>query len=450
MLLTGKSKTYHDRLASSTTVSGRSDAYHHFLNVTQPIPEDAFPADKLLRAGQTYHFDFLFVVPEQLLSRACRHVAPDHVHNAHLKLPPSLGDRAVSGRGDELLDDFAPDMACITYTLTASLVEADRDDCCTTQSRTIRILPVVEEQPPITIDHPQTDYNSRCEKNVKAGLLKGRLGRLVMEMSQPKSINLPSPHSGDYDAPSTMATVNLRFDPTEATSSPPRLGTLSGKFKVTTFYATTARTSIPQRKDIQWDLHQGFHSHSIALPSRCVAGVEWTHHEHQSYESMSRHNSTSSSSSDSRSSIPAPSSKYRGQGFYTATILVPITLPTNKSFVPSFHSCIISRIYSLDMRLGLHSVTLMAPSLDLEVPIQVSVAPSPEAQRRASLVEQQEAMDEMDADDLFLPHATSFMGDHLVGHGGVGSNLSYGREDSPPQYEAIPQRGVSRGVRVLG
>jgi len=148
--------------------------------------------------------------------------------------------------------------------------------------------------------------------------------------------------------------------------------------------------------------------------------------------------------------MPSPSSKYRGQGFYTATILVPITLPSNKSFVPTFHSCIISRVYSLDLRLGLHSVTLMAPSLDVEVPIQVSVAPSPEAQRRASLVEQQEAMDETDADDLFLPQAASSMGDHLVGHGGVGSNLSYGREDSPPQYEAIPQRGVSRGVRVLG
>jgi hypothetical protein len=49
-------------------------------------------------------------------------------------------------------------------------------------------------------------------------------------------------------------------------------------------------------------------------------------------------------------------------------------LPKNKTFVPSFHSCIVSRNYVLDMELSyrITGATVGTPSIKLKVPVQVS------------------------------------------------------------------------------
>ena len=39
--------------------------------------------------------------------------------------------------------------------------------------------------------------------------------------------------------------------------------------------------------------------------------------------------------------------------YYTARVVVPIDLPkSDKTYVPSFHTCLVSRIYSLDIALA--------------------------------------------------------------------------------------------------
>src|ERR1700744_2256400 len=50
-----------------------SDAMHRFLAVAQPIPEESLPLPMVLQPGQTYTFPFSFVVPAQMLPRACSH-----------------------------------------------------------------------------------------------------------------------------------------------------------------------------------------------------------------------------------------------------------------------------------------------------------------------------------------------------------------------------------------
>jgi hypothetical protein len=63
--------------------------------------------------------------------------------------------------------------------------------------------------------------------------------------------------------------------------------------------------------------------------------------------------------------------------YYTASVVVPIILPKKKAFVPTFQSCLIARIYSLDLSLSFHPVgkTVLTPTLSLRVPIQITSQP---------------------------------------------------------------------------
>jgi len=428
----GTSKTFVDKITTSAAVAGRAVAFQQFLRLVQPLSESDLPEDMVFKAGKTYNIPFVFVVPQQLLLRVCRHeVSNDQIRDAHLTVPPSLGDATIAGRGEKLLDDFAPDMAAIKYAVNVKIDQTEGKPIV--KGRKVRIAPAAEEQPPVSVEGALHDYIMRAEKDVKKGLLKGKLGRLVLEVAQPKSIRLPSHQSKDQAPPSTMATIMLRFDPAEARSPPPRLGSLSSRLKVQTFYASAARTDVPTRKSLVWDASQGMHSDNVTLPSRHMTGVEWTYHETEEQARLTRQ---TSSTSDNFHPIPAASEKYQGAGFYTAQILVPISLPTNKVFVPTFHTCLVSRVYSLSLHLGLHSVS-MAPTVDLKVPVQISAEPSAEAQRRVSLIAEQEAFEVMDADNFFQTRTISPMAEHLIGR----SSLT-GASDLPPDYENLASGGM--------
>lgn len=441
----GTTKTFLERMSTSTVMSGRTEASHQFLKLSQPFTQDDLPTGNWLQAGRTYTFPFLFVVPEQLLPKVCRHdVHNEQIRQEHLKLPPSFGDKSLSKGGERSRDDFAPDMTRIGYAVTARLVEEqDGSDRFTVQKRSVRILPAVDEQPPITIDGSDKDYLLRSEKDVKKGLLKGKMGRLVLEIAQPKSIRLPALDSEDQPALSTMGTIMLRFDPAQVDSPPPRLGTLDSKLKISTFFASSARRDFPSRASMQHDLNQALHFETLSLPSRYMTGVEWTHHEYEDSEYLYRRSSAMSSSSTSQHSIPRPSEKYKGNGFYTAKILVPVTLPDDKAFVPTFHSCLISRVYSLSLHLGLHSAT-MAPSMTLKVPLQISAEQSTQARRSVSLAAEQ-LSSELEADYLLQSGVFGPVTEHVASRGSLAGALEMTYDDLLPEYEAMPRR---HGMRV--
>lgn len=384
---------------------------------------------------------FLFVVPEQSLDRICRHVV-EHatVRDEHLQLPPSLGDQGVQ---DSTPDDLSPDMASIRYAVTAKLVETEQNIGKTrsiVKAKKVRIVPARDELPPVNVDGANNDYIMRTEKSLRKGVFKGKLGTLVTEVAQPKSLRLSAPNATSPTPVSTMATVMLRFEPADERSQPPRLGSLSSKLKVNTFYGSSARQNIPSKKSMQWDLHQGLHSEAISLPSRCVAGVEWTHHSREESELLDRRDSAFSTSSLENHRTPLPSAKYQGNGFYTARILVPITLPGNKNFVPTFHSCLISRTYSITLSLGIHSVGL-GPNVELKVPVQISSAANADsrAQHRASLTAEEAVIEARDADDFFQTRTLSPAPEDVVGRS-ILPNVS---QELPPEYSAFSRPTAS-------
>lgn len=423
----------------------RSEATHRFLRLVQPLSRSQVP-DGIMEAGKTYTFPFTFVVPTHLLPRACAHKCVNtHVKEAHLLLPPSFGDPELSGSNGKLLDDLAPDMSRVSYSIRVKLTKWNNDgseNVVMEGSKKLLIKPAYEEQAPLNIDNDE-EYCGRQEKTLRKGLMKGKLGRLVMEAVQPKPFRLPATVPGEELPPiTTMSKVRLRFDPQEGGNPPPRLDSLSSKLKVTTFYASSPRHSLPTRNSTFPDMSRGYISETLQLSSLCVAGVEWQRHDPdvspvESSDLARRDSAHSTSSVSSDLVFPSPSSQYRVHlPYYTATIIVPLALPTNKHFVPTFHNCIVSRVYAIGLSLSIQGQPL-GPSLSLKLPVQISSEGSIASIERYRLSERaEEAVREADA--VFEPRVMGM------------ARLDMQNNDLPPGYDRLGHENRRAGTGGMG
>jgi len=233
--------------------------------------------------------------------------------------------------------------------------------------------------------------------------LRGKLGTLVMEAAQPSSFRLAA--LGSSEDASTYLRLRLRFDPASPTSSPPRLAGLMTKLRVNTYWATTARNHLARVSRQPWaDLTADSLSDTLQLSNLAVGAVEWETHKPIRSASALSVDSQSSSDSLNEQDVVAPSENYKDDSvFYTANVLVPMTLPTNKALIPSFHSCLVSRTYGLHVALGVEKGA--SRSLVIKVPVQVSASPSPASEERTRLaaVAVQAAMD---TEEAFEPRST--------------------------------------------
>lgn len=441
----GSTKTFIEKLQTTPGMSSSQSAFHNFLKLTQPIYESAYPQPRVLEAGRVYEFPFIFVVPQQLLPRICRHdVEHESVRDLHMQVPPSLGGLGDAEGLEGRLDDFAPEMININYHIVARLQE-EGQHTISLETRSLDILPSFDEQPPVNVDGADNDYLMRKEKNIKKGLFKGRLGRLVVEADQPKSLRLPCDYAVSHGVVSTAATIRLRFDPADGNASPPKLSNLSTKLKVNNWYSDAAQPIVPNKKSITYDYRQGLHSELITLSSRSMENVEWKFHNNDmSLPTLNRRDSAISGSSSSEKAIPSASEKYQGAGFYTADILVPVTLPNKKHFVPTFHTCLVSRTYTLYLNLHTQGGTVTSPNVELKVPVQISAKSRVDPEiARASLIADETVEERTSADEFFVPRTISPMEQGLVWN----SNLPSVPSALPPQYEVFAQGG--RGVAVV-
>ncbi|KAJ5623681.1 hypothetical protein N7490_012286 [Penicillium lividum] len=84
----------------------------------------------------------------------------------------------------------------------------------------------------------------------------------------------------------------------------------------------------------------------------------------RSYISYRTLNSYSSTDSDDST---GHSASFAGDTYYTASLVILISLPNSQTFVPTFHSCLVSRTYSLDVSLSYHTpaANVLTPSISL-------------------------------------------------------------------------------------
>ncbi|KAF8848947.1 hypothetical protein BDZ45DRAFT_680886 [Acephala macrosclerotiorum] len=439
--LEGTVKTFVESLSAHTTNS-KTTARHNFLKLTMPIRESDYPQPRIAEAGRTYAFPFNFAIPDRLLPRSCSHgCAADYVHEAHLHLPPTMGDRELIRQ-----DDLAPEMSRVQYGIRAKVVrnkERDGQEVVLVEGlRKIHVVPAAAEEPPMSVGLADKDYVLSKTKSLKKGMFSGKLGRITVSAAQPGALVLPSPSSSSTVPDTTMATVNLRFDPHEASSQPPRLGGLTTKIKAATYYAARPATQFPSHFNMmqQFESTRGVYDTSVSLSSRCVEAVAWTRHT-PSPAYMRRNSDSSSSSSDcsDEAHAPEPSPK-DNKPHYTAEILVPIALPASKAWIPSFHSCILSRTYTIDMSLTIHTPGTGVPASTVTLHLPVQIASEGHSTRRATLTPEEAAAELADAHEFFRPRVIEMPSPELVGN----SVLSAGAGELPPNYEDFaPLRSVA-------
>ncbi|KIX07300.1 uncharacterized protein Z518_01953 [Rhinocladiella mackenziei CBS 650.93] len=404
----GQSFTYVERIATTAPTTGRTTGRHTFLKVQQPISEGSLPENGMFEAGVTYTVPFTFVVPDCLLPFICSHkVDNEEIRKEHTQLPPSLGDPSVSGDGHTLMDDLAPDMAKITYSIRARVTKwnaVGRLLELADKSERVRLVPAREEAPPLNVEESESDHVLRKEKSVKKGLFKiGKIGRLTAETTQPRSLRLPHPQKRQIEPIASVTTVNLRFDPSTPDDVPPQLDEIVSKLRVYTFFGAAPYKLIPEiRKHDNWSTLHGVYPETVPLSSRTLSTVSWVRHspsERESFSSSDLSRRPSVYSTSSTSSVPEPSSSYQaGSPFYTASVLVPIALPNPSStsrpkiFVPTFHSCIVSRTYSVELNISFRTPgsNISSSHVVLKSPIQISseggTPPAPLQQSDAAIV----------------------------------------------------------------
>ena len=421
----GSSRTYVEKLATSAPTNPRTQAFHNFLRLAQPLGPEDLPENKIAKAGVAYEFPFTFVVPERLLPQACSHRFENSmVHEAHLSLPPSLGDPMMAGDGKSLLDDMSPGNTIISYGLRVFMYRKagpgqTRPDVLIDRIKKLRIIPAVEEAAPLRIIGGKSDdFVPTKTKALKKGMFKGKRGALTVEAAQPKALMLNGLRSKSICPVTTMATVKLRFNPAEASSKPPRLGSLVSKLKIGTYYSSTPMRSFPSKLETyHFDSQKGAYMDTITLSCRNVEGAQWHRHPSPTRRdsavsiSCTAADRTTSCSSSSTSSSDSPDTltptNMASLPFYTASILVPIDLPTaHKTFVPTFHSCLISRTYILDLVLSVHSSspTVSASTFHLKLPLQIAAEGNADARPIIS-AEEAASIARREADDVFVPRA---------------------------------------------
>jgi hypothetical protein len=410
--LQGLTLTHVENMTPVST-NARIEARHPFLKLTMPIPESDYPQPRIAEAGQTYKFPFNFVIPEHLLPTACKHnCVADHVHEAHLHLPPSMGDKEISPS-----DDLAPDMVKIVYAIRVRVLRTRERDgkiiVLTDRSRKIRVIPAIPEAPPMHISADDKEYTLSVTKQLRKGMFAGKLGKITVSASQTKALTVPSSSTAET---TIMATLKLRFDPSEANAPPPRLGSLTSKIKSSTFYAVKPLSDLASRGTmlVTYDLTRGIYSTTTSLATRCVENVTWTHHHPQPIRRDSGYSTCSGCSSDSSSSevTVTPQTK----SWYEASILVPLTLPASKTWLPTFHSCLTSRIYSLDMSLSVHTPGTGVPSSTISLRLPVQISSGPEGLSEASL---EAAAAQEEVEDYLRPRVIQMPGEEFV----MGSTL---------------------------
>ncbi|KAE8323637.1 hypothetical protein BDV39DRAFT_217619 [Aspergillus sergii] len=369
---TGFSETQQSHVIA---LPSQARACHTFLEHHQPIGDTEYPTTRTFVPGRIYRFPFIFVVPERLPSTKCDHpLCNKHVRRAHTLLPPSLGDPMLASDGRSLLDDMSSELCRISYRIRTSLTRRslrgkNARETLRAVAKKVRIIPAVEEEPPLVVNHVGDDYCMQNVKDIKTGITKAKRGSLMVTASQPSPLQLYPP---GFQSPSnvcTTITVDLRFDPIRD-EPPPKLGSLYSKLSVSTFYTITPWTDFPSPSYVD-SLGRHYYSTTVPLSALCVSSTKWTKHSPVRM-------SDQSALVNATTAKPSPSTSSKEDGtYYTAVMTVPVTIPPTKAFVPTFHSCLISRTYALDLSISYHtpSVSLLTPYISLRIPIQITSLP---------------------------------------------------------------------------
>jgi hypothetical protein len=376
IVFTGVSSTRLDFVQQFTCNSWRP-----FMKLRMPLEEDQLPRDHIFRAGQRYAIPFHFVVPHQLTIGACSHnvVNPD-VQQQHLRMPPSVGCWEY--------DDMAPDMAEVQYAIKVRALRniegLEEPLKLMVADHVLKVLPATPEEAPIDVSFRDEGYKLAKSKTIRKSIFSPKTGKLSADTAQPGAVMLSA---DGRKASGSSARVNLQFVPDSADTAPPKINSVSAKLQVTTFFSGGAVDHLPNlgSRTCHHSTPSLSYSNSINLiNNKTLDSVSWAqelvsqHTRRDSGYSSFADESTDSDNANGHSTVRKSSKSKEKSGKksspirHTATVDVPFTLPTTgkKIWLPTFHNCLISRTYSLQVTL---SVGPTNTAINLVMPLQVGV-----------------------------------------------------------------------------
>ncbi|KAI1100128.1 hypothetical protein F4804DRAFT_56791 [Jackrogersella minutella] len=370
VVLLGSSKTRIDAVNIPQATS------HTFLKLVMPIPESSYPVPRIFEAGITYTIPFTFVIPSTLTLNACNHhVANESVQEHHVRLPPTLGSWEK--------DDFAPNMSRVQYAVKARVYKEEVADGMSVKvmeaGQDIKVLPAVPEDAPLNITKHDDLYTMSKSKNLRKTIISPKSGKATITASQPSAAIL-SPDG--LTISSTTVPLDIEFLPASSEAHPPKVTGISSKVTAVTYFSAGGINHYPNLKDWRRAFGtegRGSYSGSTSVITGPLGEVKWSRHLTAEARRDSGYGSDTLSSTDSdQISRAAPKTKSKrtlaSPIYHTTQIHVPIQLPVRKkTFVPTFHSCITSRVYVLWLTVTLVSGGTSA-HLTLGVPLQVGVS----------------------------------------------------------------------------
>ncbi|KAK8868499.1 arrestin protein [Apiospora arundinis] len=402
---------------------------HTFLKLTMPIPESSYPVPRVYEADRTYSVPFNFVIPSYLTLSACSHkTESDAVSGHHLCIPPSLGGIPSSSSWDK--DDMAPDMARVEYTIRARLYRDEEVDKRRTKileaNQVFNVLPAFSEQPPLNITPDDSLYSMTKTKSVRKSILSPKTGKITLTAAQPGAV-MVSPN-GSAGTTTTSARIDFTYEAASGQSSSsalPKVTEVTSKISAVTFFGAGAIKDLPNMGN--WVRTygaegRGSYTYNTNLGSMAIKDFEWEQHisaqarrdsgycsdfagdsDHSGGGGGGGRRWSNSSSTKSHNNSSSSSSPI----YHTASLQVPVALPTHKRmFVPTFHSCIVSRVYVLWLTVTVSSCGGSSTSkTTLGVPLQIGVEPdaSLEAGEGAGPPTFEAAMEEAEVDELLRP-----------------------------------------------
>ncbi|KAF3767849.1 hypothetical protein M406DRAFT_25021, partial [Cryphonectria parasitica EP155] len=408
---------------SKTRTEGYSSPHestHTFLKLRMPVSEERYPTSRILESGATLTVPFTFVLPDFLTLSACHHkVDSEHIRDHHLCLPPSMGSWA---RGNWEKDDFAPHMAEVIYAIKARVWREQLPASASSAPRArhvriieavkaIQVLPSSPEAAPLSVTAKDCLYKMTKTKTLRKNLMSSKTGRLTVSGQQPRAIMLLP--DGRVSS-GTTAQIDLKFEPATAGAGPgdvqppPKITGVSAKIAAHTYYSASAISSLPNMGEwmrVALSDRRGLYSSSVALPATARPAHIGPWHMHHTrrdsgYGSDSAHNTAASCSTATTFHAPPV--------HHTATIQLPVPdLPTTrKAFVPSFHGCILSRVYTLHLsvRVETGGAAGGTSTLSLDLPVQIGVEPaagSPGAEE--ALPSWEDALEDAAVDEFLRP-----------------------------------------------
>lgn len=390
---------------------------HTFLKLVMPIPSSTYPVPRVLENGKTLTIPFNFVIPNQLTIGACNHnVQTDQVRDQHVLLPPSMGKEWE-------IDDMAPTMASVEYNIKARVLHQPNlggERIRIMEARkSIHVLPASPEEPPLNITENDRLYCMYKKKSLRK-FLSSKIGTLTAEAIQPRAAILQS--NGRTMTSTPMAQIRLKYEPTSSQQllPPPSITSISGKVTAHTFFNAGTTPTFPNLGNWTADYStdkRGVYSTSVPLPKLSVVHpTTWQQHpcslerrdsgyasdrsssasETETRQLIPPLLSSSSSPPPTTSSMPSSRSSFSSTKkakpssssssiYLTSTLSIRLPLPLDRrTFIPTFHSCIASRVYTLTLSVtaAVAGSTSASTTFSLTLPLQVAVEWDPEQQEQ--------------------------------------------------------------------